>query len=194
MRSALVSSSPPSQGGTSSRTTPATRITASAPQTVFNDSKTNTSVASGDDDLAQALGGLTVRTQSEDPFLDPASAANQGANVSGLSPVASAFTPRDQEANAQFQTAFGNHALLGNTSDVQSFKQGTFTSEDDNLSRSIVVESQFTVTQRIKSLFKVCRSFTLPTSTNSKDRAFPFPKTSTRSCFPLLVSMPPPRL
>lgn len=175
MRSALVSSSPPSQGGSSSLTTPATRITASAPQTAFNGSKTNTNVGSADD-LAKALGGLTIRTQSEDPFLDPSSA---GAKVSGLSPVASSFTPRGQESHAQYQTAFGNNARLGNSS-VQPFKKGIFTSDDD-VSRSFVVESEFTTTERIKRLFNVSCLLSLQTSTNRKHRRLALPTTSTAS-------------
>ena len=57
MRPALASSSPVSQGGTATNT-PATRITASAPHTVFND-KTD------DDDagLTETFCGLTIDAQ-----------------------------------------------------------------------------------------------------------------------------------
>lgn len=61
MRSALTSSSPASQGGTSTNT-PATRITASAPQTILNGSKKGKNFRA-EDDLAEAIGGLTINTE-----------------------------------------------------------------------------------------------------------------------------------
>jgi hypothetical protein len=59
MRAALASSSPASQGGTSTNT-PATRITASAPQTLFKSGKNNSNT---DEDLSQALGSLSIKTK-----------------------------------------------------------------------------------------------------------------------------------
>lgn len=58
MRPVLASSSPASQGGTSTNT-PATRITASAPNTVDCDNEN----ATNDGSLAGALTRLTVNSQ-----------------------------------------------------------------------------------------------------------------------------------
>ena len=199
MRSVLASSSPASQGGTSTNT-PATRITASAPQTVVNDSKDDDIVGSSAD-LVEAMGGLTINTQSEDPFLDPASAAGQGRMVSNLSPVASSFTPggrynnavtvsRGQESNAQHQAVFGSQARLGTYFAVQSFKKGIFTI-DEEISRSMVVESEFSATERIKRIFNVRSSSLSLTSTDLENRTLILPPMATASCSLLLGSCLP---
>lgn len=93
--------------------------------------------------------------QSDDPFLDPASDACKDFKSSGLSPIASAFTPKsfgsdkkdDNTSNLAAQVKF---AVAGS-----QYRLGVFTSELGEAQRAILVVSQFSTVDRIKRLLKV---------------------------------------